>query len=252
MLHEPSIMPDAARERKSLPAIGRAQTLVHRARVGGAAADRPPEQRRAVLRAVQAGAAGRREVAGVRSAAPAEDPQGVADGPVQALRPRRRRGRRPAGRGRCPPARAPRRTSRLPSPAMRDWSMSTALTGARLLADDRRAARASVRSNASGPRRSSSGSSSTAPRRRGSRRYMRAAVGERHAEAVPRRDRAGCSRRAAGRRRPRRRRARARSCRGAGRGPRRDRRRRPGSACRAGARAVNDWPVERGAHRAAA
>ena len=60
-------------------------------------------------------------------------------------------------------------TSRLPSPAIRDWSMSTAFTGARLPASrSRRNGRRTVA--ASGPSRSSSGSSSTAPSRRGSRR----------------------------------------------------------------------------------
>ena len=54
---------------------------------------------------------------------------------------------------------------------MRDWSMITALTGARLFAQMTRSC-ARVRSNASGPSRSSSGSSSTAPSRRGSRRNM--------------------------------------------------------------------------------
>ena len=52
--------------------------------------------------------------------------------------------------------------------------------------------------------------------------HERAAVGEAHAEAVPRLDRAGCSRRPAGRRPRRRRRARGRSSRGAARA--RDRR----------------------------
>ena len=75
--------------------------------------------------------------------------------------------------------------NRLPSPATRDWSMMTAFTGARLLATIARSC-ASVRSNASGPSRSSSGSSSTAPEAARVAEEHRAAVGEGHAEAVPR------------------------------------------------------------------
>ncbi len=59
--------------------------------------------------------------------------------------------------------------SRLPSPAIRDWSISTALTGA-WLRPSRSRTYGSRTDAASGPSRSSSGSNSTAPRRRGSRR----------------------------------------------------------------------------------
>src|SRR5215218_4642685 len=81
VLHEPTIMPEATAERKSF----RLSALVDRARVGRPTTHRAAEQRRAVLGAVQAGSPRRREVAGLGTTARAEDPQRVADRPVEAL-----------------------------------------------------------------------------------------------------------------------------------------------------------------------
>src|SRR6478672_1991830 len=78
VLHELIIMPEPATERKSLH-------LVERARVGGATSDCAAQERGTVLRAVETGSPGRREVAGVRTPPLPEDPQVVPDGPVQAL-----------------------------------------------------------------------------------------------------------------------------------------------------------------------
>ena len=166
------------------------------------------------------GLALRGEVAGVRAAAAAEDAQRVADRAVQPPRVVVGRACRRRRAGSMPARHSTSSHSRLPRPAIRDWSMITALIGARLLADDRAQLGEGRASNASGPRRSSSGSSSTAPSRRGSRRNRLPPSANAQPEAVPRATPAGCSRRAAGRRRLRRRPARGRSCRDAGRAPR--------------------------------
>ena len=90
--------------------------------------------------------------------------------PAPATAPRRRGACWPAEPDRCRPARGSRRSAGCRGRRSRDWSMSTALIGARLFATWARSA-GSRSENASGPSRSSSGSSSTAPSRRGSRRY---------------------------------------------------------------------------------
>src|SRR5256885_15750466 len=59
--------------------------LVEGAGVGRAASDGAPSQGRAVLGAMESWAARRREVAGVGTAAAAEDAQRVADGAVESL-----------------------------------------------------------------------------------------------------------------------------------------------------------------------
>ena len=184
MLHEPTIMPDAARESQVDSLAASASDAGARAGVGG----RPPTVRRS---------SGAPSFGQCRPGPRAEVRSPVCEPPrlprirsvsriARCSRFTSSSARSWAGRAGSMPARQSASSqSRLPRPAMRDWSMITAFTGARLLARIARSC-ARVRSKASGPRRSSSGSSSTAPRRRGSRRYMRAAVGERHPEAVPR------------------------------------------------------------------
>ena len=160
--------------------------LVDRARVGGAAAD--GARRSTAPSRGQWRSAPRVQVAGVRAAAPAEDPQRVRIARCKSLRSLGVESTGWPGRARCPPATALSSTRRLPRPGDARWSMSTALTGARRRRARRELCAASA-SNASGPSRSSSGSSSTAPSRRGSR-SMRAPPS---AKRTPKRCHAGTS-----------------------------------------------------------
>ena len=135
---------------------------------------------------------------------------------------RRRRSRRRAGRDRSRPATALRRRAGCPRPAMRCWSISTALIGAVRCASAWSSCRERQRQRVgTEPALVGIELDRTEPARIA--QHEVAAVGEVHAEAMPLRRRAGCSRRRAGRPPPRRRRARGRSCRGARRCARRDR-----------------------------
>ena len=120
----------------------------------------------------------------MRAAPPPQRPQRRAGSHAGGAPARPRRATRPGVWARSGPP-EDLVTSRLPSPAMRVWSMRNALTGARLRTSARDSI-GSVSSSASTPSRSSSGSiTRTAPRRRGSRIASEPPSTKRTAEPVP-------------------------------------------------------------------
>ena len=142
MLHEPSIMPEPLTRMQVTDSrvvlLQRSSALVDGAGVGRPAADRAAQQRRAVLRAVQH----RDRAREVRSPV-CEPPRRPRMRSVSRIARCSRftsssvERRRPARAGSMPARQSASSQSRLPRPAMRDWSMITAFTGARLLRGDR-------------------------------------------------------------------------------------------------------------------
>ena len=106
-----------------------ASGLVHGARVGRAAA-RSVRRRSAPPSRGHGASSVARHVAGVRSAAPAERRAASCGSPGAARAARRRRSRPRRARDRSPARHSASSTSRLPRPAIRAWSINTALTGA--------------------------------------------------------------------------------------------------------------------------
>ena len=106
--------------------------------------------------------------------------------------------RRRHGPDRCRPARGPRRRAGCRARRCGDWSMSTALTGAGCGAERVRRAARSVSVERVGTEAVLVGIELDRAEPARIAQHEVAAVGEVHAEAVPLRDRAGCSRRRSG------------------------------------------------------
>ena len=158
-------------------------SLVERTCIGGSPADRPPREFGAVLGAPGTrGPQGHREPAGMTATTRQQFGAGPL-APIDGGGPTSRSSRPGAGRAGSIPARnSTSSTSMLPSPATFVWSSSTALTARSSRATAQLTGRDPERV---GPSRSSSGSSSTPPSRRGSFIRSTPAAGEAQHEPVP-------------------------------------------------------------------